>query len=174
MTGTYKSAVFDNCILNAFNPVTVSQPAWPAHTHGAATAGTTCMLSGTKNSGNGIAKSTDIDFSNVTQTSGSGYTTGGYDPTTTVPTLSGAAPNVAQFGPGSITTTWGSTATFSALTAEWTSIPNAAGIATTTNPLLCYNDLSSATGTALSVVSGTLTLTWAGTGVMTIAISAEA
>ena len=99
---------------------------------------------------------------------------GGYDPTTTVPTLSGAAPNVAQFEPGSITTTWGSTASFSALTAEWASIPNASGINTATNPLLCYNDLSATTGTALSVVSGTLTLTWAASGVMTITISTEA
>ena len=173
MTGTYKSAVFDKCILNAFNPVTVSQPAWPAHTHGAGTAGTTCILS-TGNSGNGIVKSTDIDYANITQTTGNGYTAGGYDPTTTVPTLSGAAPNVAQFGPGSITTTWGSTATFTALTAEWTSIPNVAGITTSTNPLLCYNDLSAATGTALSVVSGTLTLTWAASGVMTISVSVEA
>ena len=174
MTTTYKSAVFDNCILNAFNPVTVSQPMWPAHTHGAATTGTTCMLTATKSSGNGIAKNTDIDFANVTQTSGNGYTSGGYDPTTVAPVLSGASPNVAEFGQGSITTTWGSTASFSAMTAEWTSIPNAAGIATSTNPLLCYNDLTAATGTALSVVSGTLTLTWASTGVMTITISTEA
>ena len=173
MTGTYKSAVFDSCIINAFNPVTVTQPKWPAHTNGAATPGTTCLLTN-NNSGNGIVKATDIDNSNCTQTTGNGYTAGGYDPTTVAPVLSGASPNIAEFGQGSITTTWGSTSTFTCKSAEWTSIATAATNNTGTNPLLCYNDLTATTGTALSVVSGTLTLTWAASGVMTISVSVEA
>ena len=168
MTATFKSAVFDNCIISGFAPAG-TQAAWPAHTHGGATVGVTSMLS-TANSGNGIAKTTDTTNANVTQSSGSGYTPGGYDPTTSAAALTTSTAKFIATG----TSTWGSTATFTALTAEFTTIPNAAGINTGTNPLLCYNDLSAASGTALSVVSGTLTLTWAAGGVFTITISAEA
>jgi hypothetical protein len=166
MTGTYKSAVFNNAIINAFGPAG-TQASWKVHVNGAATPGVTSMLT-TGNSGNGIVKTTDSTNANVTQTSGTGYTAGGYDPGTSTVALSGSTAQFIATG----TSSW-TGATFTALTAEFTTIPNFAGINTSTNPLLCYNDLSAATGTALSVVSGTLTLTWAGTGVMTIVISAE-
>ena len=168
MTGTYKSAVFDNAIISGFGPAG-TQAAWPAHTHAAATAGVTSMLT-TGHSGAGIVKTTDIDNTNVTQLAGppTGYTNGGYDPTTSVVGLSTSTAQFIATG----TSSW-TGATFTCATAEFTTIPNAAGINTSTNPLLCYNDLTAGTGTALSVVSGTLTLTWAGTGVFTITISTE-
>ena len=154
------SAVFDNCIINAFGALVQ----WPTKAQGSAVE--FCTLQTTEAN---LNKATWATYTNISDqvANGSGYTTGGYGTGSTAVVLTGAAPNVAKFAAAS-TSTWGATATFSTTTA----IFNYGTLANTTNPLLSYHDLTNATGTAQSVVSGTLTLTWATAGVFTITISA--
>ena len=171
MTATYKSAVFDNCIINAFAPAaSTKQAAWPAHTQGGATPGVASVLI-TGSSGSPIAKTTNALYSDISTqvANGNGYATGGYDPTTSVAALTTSVCKFIATG----TSSW-TAATFSCATAVFDTIQTYATIATATNSLLCYNDLTAASGTSLSVVSGTLTLTWAAGGVMTITITGEA
>ena len=158
------SAVFDNNILNAFGGLVV----WATLAQGSSH--TYCELLQTEAN---LNKATWATYSNTTGGSdqvanGSGYASGGYNIGTTAVALTGAAPNVAKFVASS-TSTWGSTATFSATTALFQY--GASNGTTAGNPLESYHDLTGGTGTAQQVVSGTLTLTWAGTGVYTITIS---
>ena len=165
------SAVYDNCIFKAFSGTTY---AWPAHaSHGAATAGQWSMLLTSQAS---VAKATDATYGASGPTNqvanGNGYASGGYDMVTSAAALSGNSPNTVPFI-ATGTSSW-TAATFSTTTAIFQYVPTYTTPTATANPLWCYNDLTGATGTAQTVTSGTLTLTWAGTGVMIITISAAA
>jgi hypothetical protein len=111
--------------------------------------------------GNTAPTKTHAHYSDITGQlgSGSGYTTGGM----VFPSLVTAAlaSNVVQFDGGDCAWT---ASTFTAYFA----ITNHGTLAGATNALLSYHDL----GGAQSVVSGTLTLQWAATGVFTITVSA--
>ena len=170
MTATFKSAVFDNAILSAVGIGTGSAGwQWTGLAQGASY--DWCVLL-TGSSGNGLVKTTSVLYSDLSTqvANGGGYTTGGYNTGTTACSLSSST---AQFKAAS-TSTWGATASFSTATAV-----HAYGATgpTAGNRLMCYNDLTNATGTSQTVTSGTLTLTWNSStpgGVFTITISAEA
>lgn len=172
MTVSYVSAVFDKAILKAFtgNAAGTTFINW---TTGQDTR-IYCVLESSNLNGAptnkaGYATYGDIG-DEITNTTGSAYVAGGKAMTPTTVALSGASPNVANFVAAA--TSW-TTASFSAKTAivQWA---NVAATPAGTTVLLSYHDLTAGGGVQQTVTSGTLTLTWAASGVFTITISAAA
>jgi hypothetical protein len=173
MTSTAVSAVFDNCIINAFGGLIT----WP--TLAAASSKAWCALL-TQTGQAAVNKATWASYGGGIGTgisnevaNGSGYTTGGYRTGTTAVALSGASPNVAVFGPAAPAnniSTW-TGATFTPYTALFHYGTTQTG---SSNPLCSYHDITNAGANVPAVSNGTLTLTWSTNGIYTITISAAA
>ena len=166
---TYASAVFDNAIINAFNPAAgANQAKWA--TQSASAPCVFCVLGNAAVDTNKTAYATynDIKYSTwEINTVSTGYTLGGGAMSTTGAALSSS---VAKFV-AAAATVFSGTGTITVKTAI---TQYAAATSTTaTNPIMSYHDLTSASGTSQTAVAGSLTLNWAVGGVFTITISAQ-
>jgi hypothetical protein len=163
---TYASAVFDNAIINAFNPAAgANQATWPT-----SASKVFCVLGNTAVDTNKptYAVYNDIKYSTwEINTVSTGYTLGGGVMSTTGAALT---TSVAKFI-ASAATVFSGTGTITVKTAVTQYA--ASSSVTTTNPLMSYHDLTGATGTSQTAVAGSLTLNWAVGGVFTITISGQ-
>jgi hypothetical protein len=125
---------------------------------------TYCVLSGSTEP----TKATFQTYNDVKQSlgtfeiTGTGYTVGGGQITTIVPTTTLGVTGV-KANPSSPTTAWGTNATFSCNYAIIQNCITAGAPTATGNPLLCYIDVG-----AQTVSAGSLTFTWNPAGIMTL------